>query len=93
MRKQGERFWVFTQMHECLVQNRQKVKVNPFTFWQNSAISETFFKVNFYENYTSNEAQTKLKTFLRPKETFLRHLKKSQKLSKIVKKLRLILTF
>ena len=45
VRKQGERLWVFTQMHDSrLVQNRQKVKVNPFTlFWG------PFFKVNFLD--------------------------------------------
>ena len=40
-----------------MVQNRRKVKVNPFNFF-----GGPFFKVNFLENYTSNEAQTKLKT-------------------------------
>ena len=44
-----------------MVQNRQKVKVNPFTFWQNLAIFGTFFIVHFPENYTSSEAQTKQK--------------------------------
>ena len=42
-----------------MVQNRQKVKVNPFTFWRNLAFFGTFFKVHFLEKYTSNEAQTK----------------------------------
>ena len=42
-----------------MVQNRQKVKVNPITlFWG------SFFKANFFHNYTSNEAQTKLKTII-----------------------------
>ena len=39
-----------------MAQNRQKVKVNPFTF-----LGRPLFKVNFLDNYTSNEAQTKLK--------------------------------
>ena len=56
---------VFTQMHGCLVQNRQKVKVNPFTFRRNLAIFGTFFKVKFFEKYPSNQAQTKLKTLLK----------------------------
>ena len=43
-----------------MVQNRQKVKVNPFTLF-----SGPFFEVNFLENYTSNEAQTKLKTLFK----------------------------
>ena len=34
-----------------------KVKVRPFTFF-----GRPFFKVNFLDNYTSNEAQTQLKT-------------------------------
>ena len=60
VRKQGEMLWVFTQMHDsCLVQNRLKVKVNPFTlFWG------PFFQSQFFHNYTSNEAQTKLKTII-----------------------------
>ena len=41
-----------------MVQNRRKVKVNPFTF-----LGRSLFKVNFLDNYTSNEAQTQLKTF------------------------------
>ena len=48
-----------------MVQNRQKVKVNPFTFCRNLAIFGTFFKVYFLEKYTSNEAQTKLKTLFK----------------------------
>ena len=48
-----------------MVQNRQKVKVNPFTFWRNLVIFGTFFKVDFFENYTSNEAETKLKTLFK----------------------------
>ena len=48
-----------------MVQNRQKVKVNPFTFGRNLAIFGTFFKVHFLEKYTSNEAQTKLKTLFK----------------------------
>ena len=50
--------WVFSQ-------NRQKHMVNPFTFGRNLAIFGTFSKVNFHENCTSNEAQTKLKTCLK----------------------------
>ena len=46
-----------------MIQNRQKV--NPFTFWRNLAMFETSFKVDFLEKYTSNEAQTKLKTLLK----------------------------
>ena len=38
---------------------------NPFTFWRNLAILGTFFKVKFYEKYTSNEAQAKLKTLFK----------------------------
>ena len=67
-----------------MVQNRQKVKKN-----KKLAIFGTFFKVDFFENYTSNEAETKLKRFLSPKGAFLSLFKKSQKWSKIVKKLRL----
>ena len=67
-------------MHECFVQNRLKVKVNPFTlFWG------PFFKVNFLENNTSNESQNKLKHFIRPKEhflAFLTNLKNGPKSSK-----------
>ena len=44
-----------------MVQNRQTVKVNPFTL----AIFETFFNVNFSEKYTPNEAQTKPKTLFK----------------------------
>ena len=52
-----------------MVQNRQKVKVNPFTLQNVKVNPFTFFfmgggaifKVNFLDNYTSNEAQTKLK--------------------------------
>ena len=57
-----------------MVQNRQKVKKN-----KKLAIFGTFFKVDFFENYTSNEAETKLNTLF----------KRSQKWYKIVKKLRL----
>ena len=46
-------------------QNYQKVKVNPFTFWRNLAILGTFFTVDFFENYTSNRAETKLKTLFK----------------------------
>ena len=53
---------------------------NLFTFWQNSAISETFFKVNFYENYTSNEAQTKLEPLLKAKICFFEAFKKNSKM-------------
>ena len=42
-----------------MVQNRQKVKVNLFTFWRNLTIFGTFFKVHFLEKYTFNEAQTR----------------------------------
>ena len=59
-----------------MARNRQKVKVNPFTFWRNLVIFGTFFKVNFPKNYTSNEAQT-------PKEPFFVPFIKSQKWSKI----------
>ena len=48
-----------------MVENRQKVKVNPFTFWRNLAIFGTFLKVHFLEKYTSNEAQTKLNTLFK----------------------------
>ena len=48
-----------------MVQNRQKVKVNPFTFWRNLAIFGTLFKVHFLEKYTTNEAQTKPKTLFK----------------------------
>ena len=48
-----------------MVQNRQKVKVNPFSFWRNLAILLFFFKVHFLEKYTSNEAQIKVKTLLK----------------------------
>ena len=40
-----------------MVQNRQKVRVNPFTFWRNLAIFGTLFKVNFVKKFTSNETQ------------------------------------
>ena len=43
-----------------MVLNRQNR--HPFTFWQNLAIFGPLFKVNFLENYTSNQADTKLKT-------------------------------
>ena len=48
-----------------MVENRQKVKVNPFTFWLNLAIFGTFFNVHFLEKYTSNEAQTKQNTLFK----------------------------
>ena len=48
-----------------MVQNRQKVKVNPFSFSGNLAIFGSFFKDHFLEKYTSNEAQTKLKMLLK----------------------------
>ena len=48
-----------------MVENRQKVKVNPFTFWRNLAIFGTFFKVHFLEKYTSNEAQAKQNTLFK----------------------------
>ena len=57
-------------------------KANPFLF------GEKFFFRKFFENYTSNEAETKLKRFLSPKGAFLSLFKKSQKWSKIVKKLK-----
>ena len=41
-----------------MVQNRQKVK---------KVKVKAFFKVNFLENYTSNEAQTRLKTLYKAK--------------------------
>ena len=47
-----------------MVQNRQKVKVELFTFSRNLAIFETFFK-DFLEKYTSNKAQTELKTLFK----------------------------
>ena len=43
-----------------MVQNRQKVKLNPITFF-----GGPLFKVNYPENYTGDEAQTKLKTLYR----------------------------
>ena len=64
-----------------MVQNRQNVKVNPFTFWRNLTIFGTFFKVHFFENYTSYEAQTQLKTFF----TGLKNFKNGPKSSKKVK--------
>ena len=48
-----------------MVQNRQKVNVKAFTFGPNLAIFGTFFKVHFLEKYTTNEAQTKLKTLFK----------------------------
>ena len=48
-----------------MVQNRQKVKVNLFTFWRNLAIFGTFFKVRFLEKYSSNEGQTNIKTLVK----------------------------
>ena len=48
-----------------MVENRQKVKVNLFSFWPNLAIFGTFFKVHFLEKYTSNEAETKIKTLFK----------------------------
>ena len=39
-----------------MVQNCQKIQINPFTFFGGA-----FFKVNFLGNYTSNEGQIKLK--------------------------------
>ena len=69
-----------------MVQNRQKVKVNPFTFWRNLANFGTFFKVNFLEKYTSNEAQTKIKKLVQGLKklfwAFLKHLKNGPKSSK-----------
>ena len=69
-----------------MVQNRQKVKVNPSTFERNLAIFRTFFKVHFLEKYTSNEAQTKLKTLLKGLKklfgAFLNNFKNGQKSSK-----------
>ena len=53
-----------------MVQNRQKVKVDLFTFWQNLAIF-VYSKSIFSTMYTSNEAQTKLKTLFKwPNELF-----------------------
>ena len=66
--------------------NIPRRKWSKWSFWRNLAIFRTFFKDNFPEKYTSNEAQTKLITFLRPKEAFLSLSNKSQKWSKIVKK-------
>ena len=48
-----------------MVQNREKVKVNPFTFCRNLAIFGTFFKVDFFESYTSNEAQITQRTLFK----------------------------
>ena len=45
-----------------MVQNWEKLKLSPFTFWRNITIFGTVFKVNFDENFTSNEAQTQPKT-------------------------------
>ena len=78
-----------------MVQNRQKDKVNnPLTLSRNLAIFGILILWDFgnlaiLKKYTSKEVETKLKRFLRPNESFLRILKKSQKWSKIVKKLRL----
>ena len=44
-----------------MVQNRRKVNFS-FTFWEIWPFFGSFFKVNFSENWVSNEAQTKLKT-------------------------------
>ena len=63
-----------------MVQNRQKVKVNPFTFWLILAILGPFFKVHFLEKYTSNEAQTKIKTIFKAERTFLEPFKKISKM-------------
>ena len=60
-----------------MVQNRQKVNVNPFTF-----LRGPFFKVNFFENCTSNEAQAK-NAFNGLKKLFQPYIT-SQKWSKIV---------
>ena len=43
-----------------MVQNRQKVKVNPFTFGRKFGHFGNIFKVHFLDIYTSNEAKTKL---------------------------------
>ena len=63
-----------------MVQNRQKVKVNPFTFGRNLAIFETFFKIHFLEKYTSNEAQTNLKTLFTALRSFFEPFKKISKM-------------
>ena len=63
-----------------MVQNRQKVKVNPFAFWQNLAIFRTFFKVHFLEKYTSNRAQTKMKTLFKAQRTFFEPFYKTSKM-------------
>ena len=69
-----------------MVQNRRKVKVNPFTFGRNLAIFRTFFKVHFLEKYTSNEAQNKIKTLFKGLKklfwAFLKNLKNRPKSSK-----------
>ena len=65
-----------------MVQNRQKVNVNPLTFSRNLAILGTFFKVHFLEKYTCNEAQTKIKTLFKAERTFFHPFKKITKCSK-----------
>ena len=65
-----------------MVQNRQKVKVNVFTFWRNLAIFGSFLKVRFLEKYTSNEAQTKIKTLFKALRTFFEPFKKISKMVK-----------
>ena len=45
--------------------NIPRRKWSKWSFWRNLAIFRTFFKDNFPEKYTSNEAQTKLITFFK----------------------------
>ena len=65
-----------------MVENRQKVKVNPITFYLFYYFflgGGAFYKVNFLEKYTSNQAQTKLKTLFKAlNQPFLSLSKQSQ---------------
>ena len=45
-----------------MVQNRQKVKVNPFNFWPKEPANSGIYPMYFLKKYTSIEAQAKIKT-------------------------------
>ena len=72
---------VFTQMHGCLVQNRQKVKVNPFTHFLGLFSKSIFSRIN-----RPMKLKSCTKRFLRPKVAVFSTYNKSQNWSKIVKK-------
>ena len=55
-----------------MVQNRQKVKVNPFNFWPKEPANSGIYPMYFLKKYTSIEAQAKIKTVFKTYRSFLK---------------------